>query len=767
MLPCPRSNTFMPAARSLARIGVLLLTFAALVPAHAARTYVPSGNLVANGSFEMIGVEDAPDAWVLKSWQAPGLASGKVDVGGRFGRRLLRLKSKTMGALYGCYTQPIEVNQYAGQTVLLSLHYRTDPAQYGDVILLTFTEDFTEREWDTPVLSREALPLQSCRNWTLVSRHIQLPATTRHAVVLIRIAGQDNLYVDGVSMRSVPAEIGCKIESAGLVLNPGRRRTKLAVTNNTTGQITGKVRAEIWDGEHHRGTVQKPVRLAVAETQHVEMDYGYDFRKAHELRITIFGTQEHEVYDDTRIAVPGLIDARIVVPAFRFSILNDIPMEGITVSGHIHAVTELVRATQLSARIVGGGQEIGEGQRITTDQEGHFSARLLPASIVSGQYLVSLRADVKNWTLDLELPFSKAAPSANQVGYDERGRLWANGKAIFPIGMGYLLESDDLPAMAEAGFNFVIAPAKAASGAFMDQAAAADLGVFVSSAGLEPGFWSNMAQKHSPRAKFWGWYILEKPETHTPAIQPHLLEELYADLRKLNPNRPVLCSLSSQSGFKDYGASNDIVIAWTEPRPPGELSQMAKRIQQAQSIIAPQKLIWALVPIAGGGHIRDKRLDAAGAGRAPTAAEYRAMAYLAIVCGAKGIVAYAYRIPGTAQRRDYLITRDAPQLWQQVAAVNSELSAIGLSILSGQRQAHPFDYDAPVLWGVWEHEGQAIVVIVNTTGQQQIASLTVDNLTRPVLQSITRPQRLEGTAQGLFGKPLAPYEAGVYVGRLN
>ena len=174
-----------------------------------------------------------------------------------------------------------------------------------------------------------------------------------------------------------------------------------------------------------------------------------------------------------------------------------------------------------------------------------------------------------------------------------------------------------------------------------------------------------------------------------------------------------------------------------------------------------------LVPIAGAGHIRDKRLDAAGAGRAPTPAEYRAMVHLAIVCGANGIVSYAYRIPANAQRRDYLITDDAPLLWQQVAAVNRELSAIGLSILNGQRQPHPFDYNAPVLWGVWEHEGQAIVVIVNTTGQQQVASLTVDNLTRPVLQSITGPQRLEGTAEGLFGKPLGPYEAGVYMGQLD
>ncbi len=757
----------MSALSGVAGVAAVVLGLAALVPVQADRGYVPSGNLIVNGSFEMVGVEEAPDAWVLKSWQGPGLASGKVDGGGRLGRRLLRLKSTTMGALYGCYTQPIEVSQYAGQTVLLSLYYRTSSSQYGDAMLVSFAEDFTEAEWDTPALSRQAVALRSSRNWALVSRHIELPPNARHAVVLIRIAGQGDLYVDGVSMRSLPAEVGCEIESAGLVINPGRRRTKLNVTNNTRGQIAAKIKIEVWDGDSRKGNLEKSVRLAVAQTQPLAMDYGYDFRKPHELRITTFGSQGHEVYDDTRIAVPGLIDAHVSVPAFRSSILNDIPMEAIVVSGRIHALAELVRATQLSARIVGGGQEIGEGQRLAIDEQGNFTTRLLPASIVSGQYLVQLRADVKDWTLDLELPFSKAAPEPNQVGYDQRGRLWANGKATFPIGMGYVLEPGDVPAMAAAGFNFMITPAKLASDAFMDEAAAAGLGVFVSSASVEPDFWSNMADKHRPRAEFWGWYILEKPETHTPPIEPELLQELYADLRKLSPSRPVLCSLSSQSGLEDYGAANDIVIAWTEPRPPGELSEMAKHLHQAHSIIAPQKPIWALVPIAGAGHIRDKRLDAAGAGRAPTAAEYRAMVYLAIVCGAQGIVSYTYRIPGDAQRRDYLITRDAPELWEQVAAVNRELSAIGLSILSGQRQPHPFDYSAPVLWGVWEYERQAIVVIVNTTGRQQIASLRVDNLTRPVLQSIAGPQQLEGTAAGLFGKPLAPYEAGVYVGRLD
>ena len=100
-------------------------------------------------------------------------------------------------------------------------------------------------------------------------------------------------------------------------------------------------------------------------------------------------------------------------------------------------------------------------------------------------------------------------------------------------------------------------------------------------------------------------------------------------------------------------------------------------------------------------------------------------------------------------------------------AVNRELSAIGPSLLNGTRQQGSSGHGAPVQYGVWHHDGQALVILVNTTGQPQVADIVVESLTQPLLQSLTGPNRLEGTAQGHFAQSLAPYEAGVFMGRVQ
>ncbi len=102
-----------------------------------------------------------------------------------------------------------------------------------------------------------------------------------------------------------------------------------------------------------------------------------------------------------------------------------------------------------------------------------------------------------------------------------------------------------------------------------------------------------------------------------------------------------------------------------------------------------------------------------------------------------------------------------------MANVNAELKTLGLSILSGRRQPHPVDWSAPVQWGVWECEGQAIVVMVNTTGEPQTGALVVDNLSQQVLDAVNAAERLEGTESGQFGRPLGPYEVRVYTGDLR
>ena len=727
----------------------------------------PSGNLIANGGFEVPGVDDVPEAWVFKSWQGGDLASSRLVGGGRFDRMQLQLVSTNNFAIAGCHTHPTEVGAYAGQEFLLSLYYHTKGPVHADALLVTFAEDFALREWKTPPLSREELRLTPTPHWTLVSRRFQLPPGARHAIVLIRITGGGTLGCDGVSLRALPAEIGCEVRSAGLIKDLRTRINELRLTNNSTGQLTGKVRMETWERDRRTGAKDARLQLAPGETHDLEMLYGYDFRKPHDLRITVYGNQDDEIYDDRYIPVPALIDARVVIPAFRSTIIANLPEDHVVVKGHIHATPEIVKATRLSARITGGTEATGPGEGTIPDPSGDFMVSLFPKNIVSGKYLVTLRAVINKQTVEVQVPFDKAPPSENEVAYDSLGRLWASGKPIFPLGMGYVLRTEDIGPIREAGFDFLVAPARVASWDFMDHARDAGIGVFVSSATLEQEYWSNLTDKHIGRPEFWGWYILEKPETHSPSVDGATLRALYTDLVKLTPGRPVLCALSSAAGLRTYGDASDITIAWAEPTPPGNFSTMANLLRRAQDDIPSTKPVWAFIPIAGAAHIRDGSLDAAGAGRPPTPAEYRAMAYLAILSGAKGIICYGFRLPGDVRLKDYFITDDNLPLWEEVANVNRELNMLGLSILGGRRQPHPVDRSAPVQWGVWEHEGQAIVIVVNTTGEPQTGALVVDNLSQQVLEAVNATERLEGTETGQFARPLGPCEARVYTGALR
>ncbi len=725
----------------------------------------PSGNLVANGGFERGSVGQSPDGWILKAWEGRG--AGQVTSGGRFGRNFLKLSSASSTGLYGCHTQPIEVGRYAGREMLMSLHYRTEGHLHADALIVTFADDFTDREWETTAVSRHELTLEPSSNWVMLSRHLDLPPNARHALVVLRIAGEGSLSVDGVNLRSLPAEVTCEVRGAGLVADARTRTTQMVLTNGTSTRSEGTVVVQIWDGKTLRNTVQRPYQLGAGQDQRVSVDYSLDYQTAHRLRISVFGAQEHEVYEDLSVQIPALVDAHLTAPAFRSTMLNGVPPDALMMTGRVHATEQLIQAAEVTARIAGTAEISGGEERVPVNDDGTFNARIVPPSMASGPYHLSVNARIGELTLTLDLPFTKAAPDQRHVAYDDRGLLWPYGKAVFPVGMAYLWEPEDLAAVVEAGFNFVTVPARTASTTFMDQADASGIGVFISSASVERDFWANTWRKHRSHNSLWGWYILERPDAYGASVRPELLESLFSDLQELAPYHPVLCALSSSDGLARFAEANDIVIAWTEPNSPGELSSVARHVTQAREITASSKPVWALVPAAGAAHTRDGRLDPTSAGRAPTAAEYRAMVYLSLLSGAQGIVSYTYRIQGDAQRRDWLITRDAPDLWQQVIAVNRELSAIGPSLLNGTRQQGSSGHGAPVQYGVWHHDGQALVILVNTTGQPQVADIVVESLTQPLLQSLTGPNRLEGTAQGHFAQSLAPYEAGVFMGRVQ
>ncbi len=755
------SNTFC----NFAIITAILLTF--IIDAAVVAAPQPSGNLVVNGGFEMVTPDDKPEGWVLKASHLEKECYGRVVNGGHFGKKRLELGSQSEAAFFSAYTQPVEVSSYAGHEMLFTMFYRAEQAIRADAVITTYAEDFTQREFATPPLTREAIQLDANKRWDMVSRHLSIPVNARHMVIALHISGNGKVFVDGVNMRSLPAEIGCEVLAPGLVVDPANRVTQLRIANNTSGLISGKIRMEMWQDNKKRGDRDTNIELNVGDTVPIDIPYRYDFGQPHELHISVTDQREEEIYEYRVIQVPSLIDARIIVPAFRSTLIADVPTEYVTVEGRIHAVPKLISSTVVSARIAGGAETGPEADtKVTLEPNGSFHVKLKPANIVSGKYYVALTATVDSSSFSTAIPLFKSPPNPGQIAYDEYGQLWVQGKPKFPIGMGYVLDAIDLKDITTAGHDFVIVPAMMASWDFMDAADKLGQGVFLSSASLEEEFWRNMLNKHGVRRSFWGWYTLEKPEEQLPAVSPKILSDVRNELAALTPGRPVLSALSTVQAIHQYQESGDVVLAWNQPMPPSDMASIARLIQGAVAETDPRKPVWAIIPIAGQAHIRGDQIDINGVGRPPTPQEYRAMVYTALISGARGIVNYAYKIPGAATRADWLITRDAPALWEQVKFVNNELKTIGTTILRGRRQSLPPDPDAAVHYGAWEVDGNVIVIMVNTSGNPSIAYMQVDNIEAKRLNSMNDPSSLLADETGHFARSLQPFEVALYAGKL-
>ena len=322
----------------------------------------PSGNLIRNGGFEMMGPENAPEGWLMQAWQGESLVSGRVEDRGRFGRRLLHLTSQDAMALHGCYTQPIEISQYAGGQTLLSMYYRADETTFGDAIVTTYAEDFALKEFDTPILSREEITLAPNKRWTGVFRKLDVPLGARHLLVMLRAHGRGEFFIDGVALRGLPAEVACDLVGAGLVAGPAKRVSILNLRNTSGGQIGGRLQMDVVEADRTDRRADQEFTLSAGEEQQVRLEYSVDADKPHRVLLTLLGSQEDDVYAYEDLSVPGLIDAHVTVPAFRSMLLDGIPTDYVQVKGRLHAVPELAGKLDLSARLAAAERAPTEGR---------------------------------------------------------------------------------------------------------------------------------------------------------------------------------------------------------------------------------------------------------------------------------------------------------------------------------------------------------------------------------------------------------------------
>lgn len=122
------------------------------------------------------------------------------------------------------------------------------------------------------------------------------------------------------------------------------------------------------------------------------------------------------------------------------------------------------------------------------------------------------------------------------------------------------------------------------------------------------------------------WYIADEPVGQGKPPEP--LIETYKLIKKLDPYHPVTMVFMTPSQAWRYAGAMDIVMADPYPIPNAPVTVVEKVTRSLEKAFYPEKPLW-IAPQAFGGNENWKR--------EPTPGELRAMTYLALINGARGI----------------------------------------------------------------------------------------------------------------------------------
>jgi len=200
----------------------------------------------------------------------------------------------------------------------------------------------------------------------------------------------------------------------------------------------------------------------------------------------------------------------------------------------------------------------------------------------------------------------------------------------------------------------------------------------------------------------YSYYIADEPDGPGYGIDPSILCDTYESIKKLDPYHPITLVLNCAHSAAYYSRCTDIVMA--DPYPiglqhavgcdecKGDVSDVSIRIQEVLATINYSKPFW-IVPQSFGGvqhWIRE-----------PTPLEERAMTYLALIYGARGIQYYNGFPMSSA-------------LWSEVRKLGLEVAELLPALLTCESsvpiQCHP----SFVHVGAWLNNDIMTILAVNS-----------------------------------------------------
>jgi len=275
---------------------------------------------------------------------------------------------------------------------------------------------------------------------------------------------------------------------------------------------------------------------------------------------------------------------------------------------------------------------------------------------------------------------------------------------FFPIGI-YGAKLDDFPDLSRAGFNAVIfsprdlpefaAALEKSKKSGLKLLASTDFILKASEDHLReirklldpepehggvPGL-RDVSQNRESR--IFGWYLDDEPEGRS--VSPKEIFQKRQSLRRLGFYQPGAIAINRTWRTPDYASAVDVLMPDPYPIPFEPLSWIAECLDEIKAVIAgdASKSIWSVIQAFDWNSPTGGR-QAGNTARPPTAAEIRAMTFLAIIHDARGLFYYSY--PGM---------KNDPVQWNGLKAAIADVRARLPIIVAPTLEFGPYTFPAP------------------------------------------------------------------------
>ena len=346
-----------------------------------------------------------------------------------------------------------------------------------------------------------------------------------------------------------------------------------------------------------------------------------------------------------------------------------------------------------SVSLLIGGAPVACESRVLDGEE----IRVLPsAGWPAGASQVSLRVTDRLGNASAASTWVVHAPPAPEAISWTRDRGVRRGQRHeFPLGM-YQVREEELARVKDAGFDLVHiytwegSQDDAAARRYLDAVARAGLRAFVgfdrgnaSGNGLVQGNLGHVARRIAAlrdHPALYAWYLFDEPDLSHQYVSPKDLRGLYAFIKTLDPDHPVIVTLAVGDSPKRYGPCYDVY--WSMMYRP--TAQLAKGLAQHRAMIGESPLM-AIVHSYDQAQTkklkRGEPIDAEAFW--PDHRTLRANALMSVVRGTSGLCWWWFGDHG----KQWLATADIPAMWETHRQVVAELRLLEPMLVAPGRDA--------------------------------------------------------------------------------